>query len=267
MKFLATSAAALALASAAIASPLTSRAASKGRSVRRPGPGLNHRNETSGITHGAADQASSNWGGAVIVSSDITYVTGTFTVPTPSPPPGGDSSTEYCGAAWAGIDGDTCQTGLIQTGVFWCVQNGAYSYEAWYEWIPQASIPFDNVAVNAGDSITVEITYTSSTSGVTTLINNSNGQQGSFTFSGESSGTLCAENAEWIVEDFESGGSLVPFADFGTVTFTGASATIGGTTQTPGSAGGETENIYIDQNNAQLTTTTWSDDTVTVTYG
>lgn len=34
-------------------------------------------------------------------------------------------------------------------------------------------------------------------------------------------------NAEWIVEDFESGGALVPFANFGTVTFTGATATTG----------------------------------------
>ena len=39
------------------------------------------------------------------------------------------------------------------------------------------------------------------------------------TFSGESDGSLCEYNAEWIVEDFEEGDSLVEFADFGTVTF------------------------------------------------
>jgi hypothetical protein len=30
-----------------------------------------------------------------------------------------------------------------------------------------------------------------------------------------STAALCEENAEWIVEDFESGSSLVPFANFG----------------------------------------------------
>jgi hypothetical protein len=39
------------------------------------------------------------------------------------------------------------------------------------------------------------------------------------TFSGETAGSLCEYNAEWIVEDFEEGSSLVEFADFGTVTF------------------------------------------------
>ncbi|KAJ6576837.1 peptidase A4 family-domain-containing protein [Mycena sp. CBHHK59/15] len=40
-----------------------------------------------------------------------------------------------------------------------------------------------------------------------------------------SSARLCQENAKWIVEDFEENGSLVPFANFGTVSFTGAKAT------------------------------------------
>lgn len=35
---------------------------------------------------------------------------------------------------------------------------------------------------------------------------------------------LQGQNAEWIVEDFEEGNSLVPFADFGTVTFSDAVA-------------------------------------------
>ena len=39
-----------------------------------------------------------------------------------------------------------------------------------------------------------------------------------------SSYALCEQDAEWIVEDFEEGGSLVLFADFGTVTFSDCSA-------------------------------------------
>ena len=40
-----------------------------------------------------------------------------------------------------------------------------------------------------------------------------------------STAKLCGENAEWIVEDYEEGSSLIPFANFGTVTFTGVVAT------------------------------------------
>lgn len=55
---------------------------------------------------------SSNWAGAVIVGTDITEVTGTFTIPTVSIPSGGSSREEYGAAAWVGIDGDTCESGI-----------------------------------------------------------------------------------------------------------------------------------------------------------
>lgn len=258
MKFAA--AASLLLANVAIASPLAAKAAAAGVSTRRTA--LNHR--TGATNPKTFDEESTNWAGAVIVDTDITYAVGTFTVPQPSVPSGGDSGTEYCGAAWVGIDGDTCQSGLIQTGVFWCVQDGSYSYEAWYEWIPAASIAYSDISVNAGDVITVSVTMTSSTSGTTNFENTSNGQSASHTFSGQTSGTLCGTNAEWIVEDFESGSSLVPFADFGTVTFTGASATVGGNTVTPGSD--SAQNLYINQGSGTLTSTDINGGTVTVTY-
>ncbi len=37
------------------------------------------------------------------------------------------------------------------------------------------------------------------------------------------SAELCQTNAEWIVEDFAQGSDMVPFANFGTVSFTGCS--------------------------------------------
>jgi len=92
-----------------------------------------------------------------------------------------------------------------------------------------------------------------------------NGGTVSHTFTNDQDGTLCGENAEWIVEDFEENGGLVPFADFGTVVFTSATAVAGGSTVTPGGDGAT--NIYIEQNNEQLTSTSISGDTVTVTYG
>jgi len=219
---------------------------------------------------GANDQFSvsdsTNWAGAVLETTGVTEVTGTFTVPKPSVPSGGSTRTEYCGAAWVGIDGDTCQSGLIQTGVFWCIQNGAFSYEAWYEWIPEASVAYSGISVTAGNVITVTVTKTSSTGGVTTLKNVSTGQSATHTFTRENDGgTLCGENAEWIVEDFESGSSLVPFANFGTVTFTGATAVVGGATVTAGGDDADTI-VLVSSSDKALTDTTVSGSTVTVTY-
>lgn len=71
------------------------------------------------------------------------------------------------------------------------------------------------------------VTATSKSAGTAVIENKSTGQKVSHSFSGESD-ALCETNAEWIVEDYSSGGSLVSFADFGTVQFTGASVN-GGT--------------------------------------
>lgn len=49
---------------------------------------------------------SSNWSGAVLIGTGYTGVSGTFTVPTPS--------STGSGAAWVGIDGDTCCMWLIK---------------------------------------------------------------------------------------------------------------------------------------------------------
>jgi hypothetical protein len=55
---------------------------------------------------------SSNWAGAVIESSGVTSVTGTFNVPTVKMPSGGSSNTEYGASAWVGIDGNECGSGM-----------------------------------------------------------------------------------------------------------------------------------------------------------
>ena len=91
------------------------------------------------------------------------------------------------------------------------------------------------------------------------------------------------ENAEWIVEDFEENGQysvfahlipvrrcssrslggLVPFANFGTVTFTDATATSSsGTTTGPSGA----TIIDIEQNNQVLTSCSASSSSVTCSY-
>lgn len=68
----------------------------------------------------------SNWAGSVVTTTGVKSVTGTFTVPTPE--------SAGSGSAWVGIDGDSCQTAILQTGIDWTKSGSSITYDAWYEW-------------------------------------------------------------------------------------------------------------------------------------
>lgn len=57
-------------------------------------------------------------------------------VPKPSMPAGGSGARTYSASAWVGIDGSTCQSAILQTGVDFSARGGAVTYEGWYEWYP-----------------------------------------------------------------------------------------------------------------------------------
>ncbi|POR39506.1 Aspergillopepsin-2 [Tolypocladium paradoxum] len=174
----------------------------------------------------AYPEYSNNWAGAVQIGNGFTKVEGTITVPQVS----GDSNA--AASAWVGIDGDTCSTAILQTGVSFY---GDGSFDAWYEWIPDYSHSFTDFQFGVGDQIKMSVDASSKTSGVAVLENLRTGQKVSHTFTNPPS-TLCETNAEWIVEDFQMGGQLVPFANFGSVTFTDASASGSSGTVTPSGA-------------------------------
>ncbi|KKK11916.1 hypothetical protein P175DRAFT_0504939 [Aspergillus ochraceoroseus IBT 24754] len=257
------------LAGAAIAAPLTAQrqarsarrlARSNGRASHPPyKPGTSEVLELSNTTH---VEYSSNWAGAVLIGTGYTAVTGEFTVPTPSVPSGGSSSTQYCASAWVGIDGDTCETAILQTGVDFCVQGSSVSFDAWYEWYPDYAYDFSGITISAGDQIKVTVDATSKTAGKAVVENVTTGKSVTHTFTGGVDGDLCEYNAEWIVEDFEENDSLVPFADFGTVTFSSAEATSKGSTVGPSGA----TILDIEQSNEVLTSVSVSSSSVTVEY-
>lgn len=181
----------------------------------------NARKESS--VHGFANDTgdisySGNWAGAIaspLNNQSFNAVSATFVVPTPSVPidPVVNASS-FAGSAWVGIDGDAWSTAILQTGVDWSVDvYGDISYSAWYEWFPAPSYGF-NMTISAGDVISVSVYAATSKSGSATIENISTGQLVSTELS--STYALGGLNAEWIVEDFSSGG-LVPFA--GTVLF------------------------------------------------
>ncbi|KAI0878608.1 peptidase A4 family-domain-containing protein [Hypoxylon argillaceum] len=221
----------LAWASTAIAAPgLVARPKrAVDPSVRRTGPPqlVDGDFDSLLIDNNTHAEYTSNWAGAVMIGTGYTTVSGTIVVPKASMPAGGSSTRTYSASAWVGIDGSTCQSAILQTGVDFNARGGTVTYEGWYEWYPDYSYRFSNFVISGGDTIVMTVTATSKNSGSVTLDNKTTGKSVSHTFTNQI-GNLCQTNAEWIVEDFSQGNSLVPFANFGTVSFTGASVN-GGT--------------------------------------
>ncbi|EEA27279.1 hypothetical protein TMatcc_004431 [Talaromyces marneffei ATCC 18224] len=259
----------LLLAGTAIASPATIPAARRFRG----GSDASFANFTS-----SADEASAatlgtytftNWAGAFLRNTAVTSVTGTFVIPKPSMPAGGNSGTSYCGCAWVGLDGisNFCPNGgLIQAGVNWCVENGVTSFAAWHEWWPAEAMQYwDNVSVSAGDSITVTITASNTEAGSATLINNTTGQRVRFVWTYKTP-SLCEATAEWIVEDYSIGNNLVAFADYGSVTFTGNSAVIHGATTSDLSNSYIANMVSVSNPSQVISASTVNGNAITVVY-
>ncbi|KAI0335710.1 concanavalin A-like lectin/glucanase [Cubamyces sp. BRFM 1775] len=214
------------------------------------------------------DVNTDDWAGVALTfgsGSVVESVTGTFAVPVPNAPPGGDDHEVYESAAWLGIDGYTCPSALLRTGVVFIRANGVVTANAWYEWFPNIPRTYYDITVAPGDVITATVTAETPQSAVVSIINNSTGQQASVTLGGAEYASLCLESGEWIVGDPSKPngeGGLLPLPDFGTVTFSGAFASV---EYTPGT--NPTTNILnIVQNQAPLTSVTTKSDIVTVEY-
>lgn len=128
--------------------------------------------------------------------------------------------SKYIGSAWVGVSD---ASSIVQAGVSWAVtvsSAGVYSYQynAWYEWLPYGATNV-NLVVNAGDIIDIWCESTSSTAGWCIINNLSTGVETMYPMTAPSGTSISGTTVEWIVEDFSSGG-LVPFANFGEVTFT-----------------------------------------------
>jgi len=253
MKFISIISAAV-LASVAVAAPNTAkraarRAAASSAFHSKPNKYVEG---TAHITNETHVEYSSNWAGAALITTGVTSVTGTFVAPTPS--------SSGSGAAWVGIDGYSNDV-ILQTGIDWTYSGGKVTYDAWYEWYPAYSYDFSGITISAGDTIKITVTATSKTAGTAVVENVSTGVTVTETFKGESS-ALGEISAEWIVEDYEEGSSLVSFADFGSVLFTAASAkTSAGTVGVTGST-----LIDIEQNSILTSVSLPSSSEVLITY-
>ncbi|KAJ5178671.1 Concanavalin A-like lectin/glucanases superfamily [Penicillium coprophilum] len=268
MKFPSTIIGAALLATSIVASPLTSRRQASSaiqrsaRAMRRTSPPYTlGTSEELYLNQTIQETYSSNWAGAVLIGTGYTSVSGEITVPFPQLPRGANSYTNYCASAWVGIDGDTCNTAILQTGIDFCIQGETTSYSAWYEWYPDYAHDFSNIQISAGDVIKSTVDATSRSSGSVTLENLSTGVSATHIFPHGIGGNLCEFNAEWIVEDFSVNNAMAPFANFGTVVFSNAVASRGRTTYGPSNA--TIMDIYQDR---ILTSSSVTGNTVTVSY-
>jgi hypothetical protein len=178
--------------------------------------------------------SSANWAGYVVggssASTSYKSVSGSWVAPTAKCTSGQGFSSFWVGLGGSG-SGSSSSSGtseaLEQTGTEAdCNANGTPTYSAWYELVPSAPVKVD-MAVHPGDHISSKVTVDGSN--VTINLNNS-------TTGGSFSKTLQMSNpdvssAEWIAEapstcqQGVSNCSPLTLADFGTVQFSGASAT------------------------------------------
>ena len=213
-------------------------------------------------------EISYNWAGAVLKGSDFRTVTGTFIVPEVILPADAHLDIDYGASAWVGLDGSKsgCRGVVMQTGLSMHTQNGTLKYHAWYQWYPNRNHKFSHMQIAPGDSVTLTITASSESSGTFIIDNNTKKTSVNHT-SVDRTPHLCRTGAEWIVEDFSMKQRRIPFADFGSVTFTNASAITGDGTRF-GPAGASLVDMLAGgrSNRFFLTNVTVDDSSVSVVY-
>src|SRR5262249_54652462 len=127
-------------------------------------------------------------------------------------------------SAWVGIDGWSSST-VEQIGTDSDYVNGQARYYAWYEMYPAAPVNL-TLTINPGDHISASVTYSAPSQFILEITNVTTGVLFTTT---QTSATAQRSSAEWIQEAPSSFFGVLPLANFGTVNFSGASATVGGT--------------------------------------
>lgn len=185
------------------------------------------------VTIGVATAASYNWSGyvATTAAGQASAVSASWTVPTATCTGGGDTYS----SDWVGIDGYPGTDGTVeQDGTDSDCVNGTPNYYGWYEMFPDPTTDLPSGhPVSAGDEMTASVSVAGAQ---WTLTVEDVTRAWSYTESITRSG-LQEASVEWIAERPTVNGEYAVLTDFGTVTFSGASATVGGQSDTIASVG------------------------------
>jgi len=177
---------------------------------------------------GDAPISTRNWSGYGATAANGTFdsVTGDWTVPSATCPPG---ATTYS-AEWIGIDG-LVSSSVEQDGTDSDCSAGVAKYYAWYEMYPLGGVDLSGAyPVAPGDSMSATVSFAVSTSTWTLQIEDLTAQW-TYSYTHVESG-LDQSSAEWIAERPQlctgqgqnQKCTLSSLADFGSVTFSGATA-------------------------------------------
>jgi hypothetical protein len=163
--------------------------------------------------HRISNSTSSNWSGYAVTGSRFTSVSSSWTEPTAK-----CSGTAYS-SFWVGLDGDTSGT-VEQTGTDADCSGSTPQYYAWYEMYPKFPTNYSNT-VKPGDRMSASVTTNGSGSFTLTISDSTQGW--TKTTSARLKSAKLA-SAEVIAEAPSSSGGVLPLANFGSVSFSGASA-------------------------------------------
>jgi peptidase A4-like protein len=172
------------------------------------------------VKHKVGKGTSTNWSGYAVPGTNATDVKGSWIQPAATC----SKRESSWSSPWVGIDGDNSNT-VEQIGTDTDCSGGVPRYYAWYEMYPKSLVVI-NIPIKAGDSFSAEVSTSGNGSYTMTLTNNS-ATPAPTTYTTVQAGSKTQNSSiEWVMEG-PSNGSLT---NFGTVGFTGASGTIGGTT-------------------------------------
>ena len=191
----------------------------------------------------------------------MSAVYGSWIVPTVS---GSSSGTTYS-AVWVGIDGSSDST-VEQIGTEQDVVNGTPVYSAWWEMYStgnqQPVQPISSMTIEPGDSITASVQYITSGTYMgdfyLSIVDNTRSESFSTYESSSATQSPLAQrtSAEWIVEAPTVGSSVADLANFGSVTFTNATAVINGVSGPIDSSSWQSEAINMVSSNGVAYDTT-----------
>jgi len=163
--------------------------------------------------HKLTQSTSSNWSGYAATGGPFTSVSASWTEPSVT-----CSGTAYA-SFWVGLDGDTSST-VEQTGTDADCSGSTPQYYAWYEMYPKYPVNLSN-PVQPGDAMSASVTTTGS--GRFTLTISDSTQGWSYTTS-QRLKSAALSSAEVIAEAPSSRSGVLPLANFGTVSFSNATA-------------------------------------------
>jgi peptidase A4-like protein len=179
---------------------------------------VGHRVKVNGLTQ----VQSTNWAGYAddhTAGTTYTTATGNWSQPAVTCPRRG---TQYA-AFWVGIDGFTSGT-VEQDGTLAECNHGIASYFTWWEMYPTNSIQTVGSSVRPGDAISASVVR----SGASYTLKITDATHPANSFSTTQSCSTCANSsAEWIAEAPSSGNRILPLANFGTWSETGATVNSG----------------------------------------